>query len=104
MPGHVARIEMDLRRAVVVARDETKQNFGEEASFLRPEATHNAEIDRDQPPAVVDEQIAGVHVGMKEAVAQCVAQEALNHLASKLRQIEAFCLQRAVITEPECLD
>ena len=72
---HVAGVEMHLRGAVVVARDEAEQNFGEEAPLLRPEPAHDAEIDRDQPAVVVDEQIARMHVGVEEAVAQRMAQE-----------------------------
>ena len=43
--------------------------LGEEQPLLRPEPAHDAEIDRDQPALRVDEQIARMHVGVKEAVA-----------------------------------
>ncbi len=66
---------MHLGDAAVVARDEAVEDFGEEAPLLRPEPPHDAEIDRDDAPGVVDEQIAGMHVGVEEAVAQRVAQE-----------------------------
>ena len=70
MPRHIAGVEMHLRRALIVAGDEAEQDFGEEAPLLRPEPSHDAEVDRDQPAVVVDEQIAGMHVGVEEAVAQ----------------------------------
>ena len=66
---HVAGVEMDLRGALIVARDEAEQDFGEEAALLRAEPAHDAEVDRDQPAVGVDEQIAGMHVGVEEAVA-----------------------------------
>ena len=65
-----------------------QQDFGEEAPLLQAEPAHDAEVDRDQPAGIVEEQIAGVHVGMKEAVAQRVAQETLDHLAPELGQID----------------
>ena len=83
---------MHLRRAVIIARDEAEQNLGEEAPLLRPEPPHDAEVDGDQPAVVVDEQIARMHVGVKKAVAQSVAQETLDHLAAERRQVEALRL------------
>src|SRR5438477_601944 len=56
---NVARLEMNLRGAQIIARDEAVEYFGEEAPLLRPEPSHDAEIDRDQLAVLVDEQIAG---------------------------------------------
>ena len=64
--------------------------LGEVQPLLGAEPAHDAEIDRNEPPLVVDEQIARMHVGMKEAVAQRVAQEGLDQRARELRQIEAL--------------
>ena len=55
-------------------------------------------------PVVVDEQIARVHVGMEEAVAQRVAQERLHHGAGEMLQVEALGLQRGAIVERRALD
>src|ERR1700682_2413068 len=85
MPGHIAGLEMHLGDAAIVAGDEAQQNFGEEAPLLHAEPAHDAEIHGDKPAGVVEEQIAGMHVGMKEAVAQRMAQEALDHLAAESR-------------------
>src|SRR5919108_428561 len=79
--------------AAVVARDEAQENFGEETPLLHAEPAHDAEIDRHQPAGIVEKQIAGMHVGMKEAVAQRVAQETLDHLASKVGQIDQRCFE-----------
>ena len=58
------------------------QDLGEEQALLRAKSAHDAEIDRDQVAVGIDEQIAGMHVGMEEAVAHGVAQEALDHGAA----------------------
>ena len=44
-------------------------------------------------PLVVDEQIPRMHVGVKEAVAQRVAQKGLDQRAGELRQVEALGLR-----------
>src|SRR5216683_3334312 len=59
-------IEMHFGDAAIVARDEAEENFGKEAPLLQAEPAHDAEIDGDQAAGIVEEQIAGVHVGMKE--------------------------------------
>ena len=69
---------MDFRDAAVVAADEAVEDFGEEPPLLAAEPAHDAEIDRDDAPLGVDEEIALMHVGVEEAVAQRVAQERLD--------------------------
>ena len=75
---HVAGLEMHLGDATVVARDEAVEDFGQEAPLLLAEPAGNAEIDRNDGAVRLDEQIAGMHVGVEEAVAQRVAQEGLD--------------------------
>ena len=87
---HIAGLEMHFGGAMIVAGDEAVQDLGEVQPFLDAEPAHDAEVDGDEPPLVVDEQIPRMHVGMKEAVAQRVAQEGLDQRARKLRQIEAL--------------
>ena len=65
-----------------------QQNLGEEAPLLQAEPSHDAEIDRDEAALIVEEQIAGMHVGVEEAVAQRVAQETLDHLAAEVLEID----------------
>jgi hypothetical protein len=104
LPRHVAGVEMDLRGMVIVAGDEAEQDFGEETPFLRPEPSHDAEVDRDQFAVGVNEQIAGMHVGVEESVAQRVAQEALDHVAAERRQIEALGFERGAVVERRAVD
>ena len=100
---HVAGLEMHLRGAAIVARDEAVEDLGEEAPLLRADAPHDAEIDRDDAAVVVHEQIAGMHVGMEEAVAQRVAQEGLHHRAAELLEVEALRHQRLAIGKARAL-
>jgi hypothetical protein len=72
---HVAGFEMDLGSPVIIAGNEAVQNLGKEQPFLGAEPAHDAEIHRDQPALIIDEQISGVHVGVEKAVAQRMAQE-----------------------------
>jgi hypothetical protein len=78
---------MHFGHAPVVPRDEAVQDLGEEAPLLQPEAPHDAEIDGDDAALIVDEQIAGMHVAVEEAVAHGVAQEGLHQSATDRLQI-----------------
>ncbi len=66
---HIAGLEMDLRDALIIARDEAVEDFGKKPPLLEPEPAHDAEIDRGESALSIDEQISLMHVGMKEAVA-----------------------------------
>ena len=48
MRRHIARIEMHLRDARIVAADEAIENLGEEQALLGREPAHDAEIDGDE--------------------------------------------------------
>ena len=67
---HVARLDVDLGDALIVAADEAVEDLRQEAALLRPDAAHDAEIDGDQAAFRVDEEVPLVHVGVEEAVAQ----------------------------------
>ncbi|MNL56598.1 hypothetical protein D3C87_1801020 [compost metagenome] len=78
MRRHVASLEMHVGNALVIAGDEAEQDFGKEAALFLAEAANDAHVDGDDMAGVVDEQVALVHVGMEEAVAQRVPQERLD--------------------------
>ena len=77
---HIAGLEMHLGDAQIVAGDEAVEDFGEEAALLLAEPPGDAEIDGDDGAVRLDEQIARMHVGMEEAVAQRMAQERLDQV------------------------
>ncbi len=55
-------------------------------------------------PCGVDEQIARMHVGVEEAVAQRMAQEALDHRAAERRQVEARGGERRAVVQRRAVD
>ena len=55
-------------------------------------------------PVVVDEQVAGMHVGVEEAVAQRVAQEGLDHRARQRLEIEAGGVEPRAVGERDAVD
>ena len=97
--GHIARLEMHLRDAVIIAADETVENLGEEAALRLAEAAHDTEIDGDDVAGLVDKEIALVHVGVEEAVAQRLAQERLHQPAGEQGQVVAGGAQRFDVGE-----
>ena len=101
---HIAGLEMHLGSAVIVAGDEAVEDFGKKAPLLRPEPPHDAEVDRDQLAAIVHEQVARMHVGVEEAVAQRVAQKSLNHRAGEVLEIEALGFELCTVGERHRFD
>ena len=95
---------MHFGDAAVVARDEAQQNLREETPLLQPEPAHDAEIDRHQPAGIVEEQIAGMHVGMEEAVAQRMAQKALDHLAPEIGQVDLRLRKPRMVVQRDAVD
>ena len=53
---------------------------------------------------VVDEQVAGMHVGVEEAVAQRMAQEGLDHRAREVLEIVALGFEPGAVGERRRLD
>ena len=86
---HIARLEMHLGDAAIVAHDEAVEDLGEIAALLLAEAADDAEVDGDDVASAIDEEVAGMHVGMEEAVAQRVAQERLDKHLREMRQVVA---------------
>ena len=80
------------------------EDLGEEAPLLRPEPPHDAEIDRDDPALGIDEEIAGMHVGMEEAVAHGMAKEGLHQPRAERLQIVAGGTQGGMIGNRDAVD
>ena len=104
MRRHVARLEMYLRRAAVIARDEAVEDFREEPPLLVAEPAHDAEVDGGEAAVRIDEQVARMHVGVKKAVAHGVAQERLDDGAAKLRQVVALGGERRAVRQRRAVD
>ena len=101
---HVARLEMHLGDALVVAVEEAVEDLGEEAPLLHAEPPHDAEIDGDDAALLVDEQIAGMHVGMEEAVAHGMAQEGLHQPRAERLHVVAGGGKRVAVGDRDAVD
>ena len=101
---HVARIEMDLGDARVVARDEPVQDLCEETPLFHAETAHDAEIDRDDTAFGIHEKISLVHVGVEIAVAQRMPQEALHQVRPESFQIVAGGFELADLADGNAVD
>lgn len=73
---HPAGTQVGLGHGGVVTVEKGHEVLGQVALVLRPQAADDAEIDRDVLLVLADEDVAGVHVGMKEIV--------LEHLPEKI--------------------
>ena len=84
---------MHLAHPQVIAGDEAIEDLRQEHAFPRAKAADDAEIDGHQISRPVDEQVSLVHVGMEEAVADGVAEEALDHRIAERHEVEALLLE-----------
>ncbi len=96
MRRHIACPEVHFGGAHVIARDEAVEDFGEKPPLLRAEPPHDAEIDGDDMAVLVDEQIALMHVGMKEAVAHRVREEGAQNDEAEPLEILPAAIRRSL--------
>ena len=71
---------------------------------MQPEPAHDAEVDGDDAPLLVDEQVALVHVGVEEAVAHGVTQERAQRREARAPSDRARRPQRRVIGDRDAVD
>ncbi len=71
----VARLEMHLGDAPVVAGQEADQHVREIVAGSAVEPAHDAEIDDGERTRRVDKHVPGMQVGMEEAVAEHLVEE-----------------------------
>ncbi len=95
---------MHLRRPAIVACDEAVENLGKEAPLRRTEPPHDAEVDSHHSAGRVHEQIALVHVGMKEAVAHRVREERAQHHEPEFLEIVPRSGDAIAVGERNALD
>jgi hypothetical protein len=55
-------------------------------------------------PAIIDEQIARMHVGVEEAVTQRMTQEILDHLAAEIGQVDLCGFKFGAIVQRDAVD
>ena len=95
---------MDLGHPLVIPANEAVEDLGQEPALLAPKPPHDAEIDRDDAPLLVDEEIALMHVRVEESVAQRGAQEGLNQGAGQRGGIKSEVGQTARIGQRDPVD
>ena len=75
---HVAGLEVHLGDPVVVAVQEADQDLGVDPAGVGVDPPHDPEVVGDERAVRPELQVALVHVGVEEAVAQRVGQEGLD--------------------------
>ncbi len=95
---------MHFGHAAIVPGDEAMENLGEEAALLHAEAAHDAEIDGDDAALVIDEQIAGMQIGVEKPVAHGVQQEALHQRGAERLSVEAGGNQSVAVGNRNAVD
>ncbi len=88
-----AGLDVDLRHAPVVAPEEGEEVLRQVILVHLGERAHDAEIQRDVTPVRRDEDVAGMHVGMEETVAEHLGEEDLDAGARQFRNIDALLAQ-----------
>ena len=75
MAGHVTGVEMDFRDTPVIAGKEAQQYPADIAPGASIQPAHDAEIDRVDGAVGADEKVAGVEIGVEEAVAENLVEK-----------------------------
>ena len=83
-----AGTEEDIGHTGIVALQEAHQDLGHVAAVGDVDPAHDAEIERHDGPVGIDQDIAGVHVSVKEAVAKHLIEEHLGSVLHDLVGIE----------------
>ena len=90
---HPARLDVQHRDALVVAVEEREEVLREVVLVVVGQRADDAEVDRDVlvevDARVADVDVAGVHVGMEEAVLEDLREEDLDAVARQLLQVDA---------------
>ena len=90
---HVAGLEMHLGDAVVVAAQEADQDLGVDPAGIGVDPAHDAEVEGDERAVGAELQVALVHVGVEEAVAQRVGEEGLDDPLGEPHEVGAAGLR-----------
>ena len=95
-----------LGDAVVVAAEEREEVLREVVLVVLGQRAHDAEVERDVAAVVAgvdaDEDVAGVHVGVEEAVAEHLREEDLDAVARELLDVDAGVAQPVDLRRSAC--
>ena len=99
---HPARVEVRLRDAPVVAVEEGEEVLRQVVLVDLGERAHDAEVERDVAAVVGDQDVARVHVGVEEAVAEHLGEEDLHAGARERRNVDALLAQASAPARSAC--
>src|SRR6266850_6155485 len=88
-----AGFDVDLRHAPVVTPEKGEEILRQVILVHLGERAHDAEIQRDIAPVRRDENVAGVHVGMEETVAEHLGEKDLHAGARQFRDVDSLFAQ-----------
>src|SRR5215218_11076960 len=102
---YILRLEVNLRDAPVVAGDEAVEDLGEPHARAPVDPTHDAEVDRGDPPVLQREQVPMVEVGVKKTVDHRLAKEGADengaeHIAIVTRGDQRFTIVELDAVQP----
>ena len=72
---YIAGLEVYFGDSSIIPRDEAIEDFGQETAFFLSEASGDAHVDGDDSAVTVNEEIAGMHVGVEKTITQGMAQK-----------------------------
>ena len=101
---YVAGLEMHLGDALIVAHYEAVEDLGQESPLFLAEPAGNAEIYGNDSAVGFDEQVARMHVGMEEAVAQRMPEKRLNEVAGNRLEVVASGGKASQIVHLDAVD
>ena len=101
---HIAGLEMHLGHALVVADQEAEQHLRQIAPGLGVEPTHDPEIDGDDIAVRIHQQVAGMQVGVEEAVPERLVEEGACRLAEHFVRVMAGRDQGVALVDRDALD
>ena len=95
---------MNLGHTAIVGLEETQQYIGQIVAGVAVEPSHDAEIDRDQHAVLTHEQVARVHVGVKETVLEHLAEKGRRGSANDALQVMLRCHERVDVIHRDAGD
>ena len=95
----VAGLEVHLGDALVVAAQEADQDLGVDPAGVGVDPAHDAEVERDERAVGPELEVALVHVGVEEAVAERVGEEGLDDPLGEPHEVGAAGAERRQVAE-----
>ena len=96
--------DMRLRDAAIVTAEECEKILCKIILILIAQGSHDAKVDRNVSAILANENIAGMHVGVKVTVAKYLGKEYFHTNPSQLRNIDPLLFERCNVTDGNAFD